>query len=583
MLSEVAEQILKDKYYIELKNDVEDFDQLCLRVAYIIAGAEKTNEERNHWTSKYYQLMNELWFLPAGRILANAGSRTKTLYNCYTHSIEDSRESIYKTLANTAEIFAHGGGVGINFSKLRERGAPVSNGSAASGPISFMYVFDKSADVIRQASRRGAMLGLLEVDHPDIKEFIKTKDEEGVLTHFNLSVGLTDEFMQAVEDDEDFYLKSRYSEAEVPVDARTLFDSIARHAWKSGDPGFIYIDRLEEDNATPHTGRLETTNPCGETPLRDEACCLASINLTKMLTKIDGDWIFDKEKFVYTVSLVTRFLDSVHDVSQAPISEIDEKIMGARRIGLGIFGWADMLAMMGIPYESETALNIARVVSAIMKQAAYDTSVWLAKEKGAYPVFDPEKSRNIWYPSEPVLPTRNAMLLSLAPTGSISLLANTNNGIEPFFALAYRKNVTAGSGETKYQITNINQYLLAYLDRLVDADTKEKVLSHLALTGEIQSLDYLPAKLRELFKTAHDISPEFRVKIQAAWQKNVDGAISSTVNLPNSATVEDIKDIIMLGWKLELKGLTIFRDKCRTTQILEVGTKSNCNCETCGI
>lgn len=579
MLTPAAEKILKDKYYRE----GETFDQLCLRVAYTIAGAEKTDKDRNYWAAKYYQLMQEQWFLPAGRILANTGTNTKNLYNCYTLSIEDNRESIYKTLSDTAEIFAHGGGVGFNFSKLRERGAPVSNGSAASGPISFMYVFDKSADVISQASRRGAMLALLEVDHLDIEEFIEAKDEEDILSHFNLSVGLTDDFMQAVEEDEDFDLISRYSEVEVPVDARGLFDSIAQHAWKSGDPGFIYIDRLEEDNATPHTGKLEVTNPCGETPLRDEACCLASINLTKMLTKVDGEYIVDKEKLIYTVSVVTRFLDSVHDCSQAPIPEIDEKIMGARRIGLGIFGWADMLVMMGIPYESTTALHLAAVTAAIMKRVAYDTSVLLAEEKGAYPAFDPEKSRNIWYPGNPVLPTRNAMLLSLAPTGSISLLANTNSGIEPFFALAYVKNVTAGSGKMQYQLTNINQYLLAYLDRLVDADTKQKVLDHLEVAGEIQSLDYLPDRLRDVFKTAHDISPEFRVKMQAAWQTHVDGAISSTINLPNSATVDDVKEIMMLGWKLKLKGLTVFRDGCRSRQILEVGTKTNCNCETCGM
>jgi len=315
--------------------------------------------------------------------------------------------------------------------------------------------------------------------------------------------------------------------------------------------------------------------------LRDEACCLASINLTKMLTKLDGEYIIDQEKLVYTVSVATRFLDSVHDCSSAPIPEVDEKIMGARRIGLGIFGWADALVMMGVPYESDAALYLAERVSAIMKQAAYDTSVVLAEENGEYPAFDPEKSRNIWYGDDPVLPTRNAMLLSLAPTGSISLLANTNSGIEPFFALAYKKNVTSGSGEVQYQLTNTNQYLLAYLDRLVDADTKQKVLEHLEVAGEIQSLDYLPDRLRDLFKTAHDISPEFRVKMQAAWQTHVDGAISSTINLPNSATVGDVRSIMMLGWKLKLKGLTVFRDRCLSKQILEVGTKTNCNCETC--
>jgi len=547
ILEPAAEEILRRKYYL---NSEETFDKLCIRVAYAVAQTEEDKDAVNYWFARYYEIMNNLWFLPAGRILANAGKpNAPSCYNCFVLNIEDSRRSIYKTLATAAEVFALGGGVGINFSSLRERGTPVSQGGTASGPVAFMRLFDTSADIISQTSRRGGILGLLSCDHPDVRQFIRAKEQENVLSHFNLSVGITDEFMRALIAGRPYYLRSRYDSRKIEISPEELFNDIAEYAWKTGDPGFIFTDRLDEDNAAPHLGKIEATNLCGESPLLGgEACDLGSINLTKMLTKRpDGSFVFDEEKFAYTVSVAVRFLDSVHDISRAPIPEIDEAVKKTRKIGLGIFGWADALVILNIPYESKEALKLAMNISMTMKRVAYETSKLLAKEKGAYPAFNPETSRNIWYPNEPVIPTRNAMLLSLAPNGTISLLAGANYSIEPFFALRYTKNMMLGSNRVEYQIENINKYLP---------------------DGEIP---------KDIFKTAHEISPSFRVEMQAVWQAAVDGAISSTINLPNSATVEDVRNIIYLSWRLGLKGTTIFRDGCRSKQIMTTGN----HCEIC--
>jgi len=524
MLSPTAEKILQRKYYLP----GEDFSSLCLRVAWAVAGAEETEELRKYWAGKYYQLMKELWFLPGGRVLANAGRPGGNLFNCGVLEVSDSRDSIYDTLKNSSEIFAHGGGIGINFSSLREVGAPVSNGSRASGPVSFMGLYDYSAGIISQTSRRGGFLAVLDVDHPDIINFIKAKDEEGVLTRFNLSVGITEDFMNATAQNNSWELRSIYHDGKVTstTTAVELLDKIALHAWQSGDPGVLYLDRINRDNATPHLGKIRSTNLCGEIPLLPyEMCDLGSINLVKMLTE-DG---VDEEKLAYTTTVAIRFLDSVHDISGAILPEISAATKLTRKLGLGVMGWADVLAILGIPYDTEDALILAGKIGANMKAVAYETSKQLAEEKGAYPAYDQEKSKNIWYDNTPIEPTRNAQLLGIAPTGTISLVAGVNSGIEPFFALRYIKNVTEGDQDIKYQIKESNKYNV---------------------------------------KTAHDIAPEDHVRMQAVWQTYIDGATSKSINLPNSATVEDIKSAIILGWKLGLKGMTVYRDGSKSFQIL---------------
>jgi len=542
MLNKTAETILARKYYIKDRKEkpIEDFNKLCLRVAVAVASAEKTKKSRDEWAGVYYRLMNELWFLPGGRVLANAGRpKAGNLFNCFVLPIEDSRTSIYKALAKGAQIFAHGGGVGYNFSKLREKGSPVSNGSKASGPVSFLKLFDTSAGVISQASRRGAQMAILNIDHPDIRKFIQLKTNQK-LPHFNLSVGLTDGFMEAITDgDKKYLLLSRYDGAMMQVSPQELLSLLAENAWKTGDPGVIFTDRIDRDNATPYLGRIEALNPCGESPLLpNESCCLGSINLAKMITETDdGKLVIDAQKIIYTTTVAIRFLDSIHDVNVAILPELNEAALRTRKVGLGVCGWADVLAILGIPYDSEKALELADKVAAYIKSAAYETSIILVAEKsGYYPAYDKKKSKNVWYPGKPVEPTRNAMLLCLAPTGSISMLMGVNSGIEPFYALRYKKRVTEGTGKAKYVLTEVNKYI-----------------------------DKCP---KEVLRTAHQISPEWHIKMQAVWQHYVDGAVSKTINLPNSATVEDIKQAIILGWKLGLKGMTVFRDKCREEQIL---------------
>lgn len=529
MLSETAEYVLRRKYYREN----ETFDSLCIRVATAIGSKEK---EAGYWIKKFYQVMRELWFLPGGRILSNADpAGNGNLFNCYVLGVEDSRQSIYEALANSAEIFAHGGGIGINFSNLREYGTPVANGSRASGPVSFMELFNVSADVISQTSRRGAMMGVLNADHPDIYEFVSAKKEEGKLNHFNLSVGLTDEFMTAAIDSEPFRHRSRYyPNTEKVSSADGLLTHIARLTWETGDPGFLFLDTIKAQNSVPHLGKLQMVNPCGEAPLLPyEPCCLGSINLTKMLTTIDGKRVFDSEKLVYTVSIAIRFLDDVHTANIAVLPETKWAASATRKLGLGVMGWADTLAELDIAYDSEEALHLARMIGAYMQRAAYESSVQLAKEKGPYPAFDELESQNIWCENSLVTPTRNAMLLSFAPTGSISLITGVNSGIEPFFAHEYTRYITAGSGK---------------------------------LIRKVPQKIYYPG-----VKTSHEISPEWHIRHQAVWQTFVDGAISKTINIPEGSTPEDVKEAILLGYKLGLKGMTIFRDKCRDIQILNSG------------
>jgi len=567
-LSETAKKILERKYLL----DGETFNDLCARVSSYIARAE---EDRAYWTGKFYQLINEGWFMPGGRILANAGTKNGNLFNCYALEVEDSRDSIYSTLGLAAEIFAHGGGVGYNFSKLRERGTPVSNGSAASGPVSFLELYNVSASVISQASRRGAQLAVLNVDHPDIELFLKAKQVENKLPHFNISVGLTDAFMGAVQKGEKFWLKSRYDNSPVKeVSARKLFSLVAKNAWQRGDPGVLFVDALERDNAVPHLGILNTCNPCGEVPLLpNEACCLGAINLMMMLTFHSGNWKFDMAKLSYAVSIAIRFLDDVHEVNRPITEKIKEASLNTRKLGLGVMGWADMLARMGIPYDSQRARNLAESISKQMRRIAYQTSKLLAEERGPYRAFDPDRSRNIWYPGTPVVPTRNATLMCLAPTGSISLIAGVNSGIEPFFALAYTKLVTEGEGNTKYKVMNVNPYLSDYLETQ-PKKVRDKVLEIVKEKGSIQEIDFLDNNVKDIFKTAHDISPISHVRMQQAWQLYTDGSISKTVNLPETASVKDVEDIILGGWKAGLKGLTIFRDNCLSFQVLNVGANS---------
>jgi ribonucleoside-diphosphate reductase alpha chain len=633
MLKDFGEQVFKLKYAL----GDESWEQACSRVAWHIANIENTEEKKVEWMSKFYQIISEGVFIPGGRILANAGTEIKNLMNCFVLPIEDSRESIYKTLGNAAEVFAWGGGVGYNFSHLREEGAQIeSTGGTSSGPLSFMELFDQTGEVIKQASRRGAQMGMMHISHPDIVKFIKHKatlnkrnnrimqelknkagytsghknltelgykDEsynisdtvdkvegtllENQLSHFNISVIIPDSFMEAVKNGDDWELVSpQTGEVVEVVSATHLLHLIARNAWESGDPGVFFIDKAEEDNMTPYIGEIEATNPCGEVPLIPyESCCLGSLNLSKFydVRRDDVNWEF----LEYAVRTAVRFLDNVQEVSVAPVESINTISKGLRKLGLGVMGWADLLVMLNIPYDSEKAYELARRLSWFISYMAWSESMVLAEERGTFPFFNfkevnqhvvtkvlkgdesiLERFENL---DEEVFEVRNNSVTSIAPTGSIALLADVNSSIEPFYSLAYKRNITEGVGnEATATLVIFNELFKERLDELNLSEdeisqTEKSVLS----SGSVQDLDFLPQNFKDLFKTAHEISWESHIKTQQAWQEYTTNAVSKTINMPNEAIVAEVYEAIIEMWKSNLKGGTIYRDGSKSFQILE--------------
>lgn len=544
-LSETAQKIFDMKYASKLVNGgKESWEQACGRVASHVAKGEETENNQLQYTAEFTRILLERSFLPGGRILANAGTNIKNLFNCFVLPVEDSREGIYQALAKSAEVFAWGGGIGYNFSKLRGRGELVGGtGGVASGPVSFMELFDLTGEVISQASRRGAQMGILNVDHPDIMEFIQSKqymndrslrlllewlnslNEDAVtpavvsalgrvlannqLTHFNISVGMTDEFMNNPNEG--------------------ILQQIASSAWESGDPGLFFIDRVNRDNMVPYLGDLDATNPCGEVPLLPyEPCCLGSINLSQF---VDGDFI-DFHYLEEVVTIAVRFLDNVHSINQIPVQEINETARMTRRLGLGVMGWADMLNEMNIPYNSEDAFLLAAIMAKTIQRTAWKASQALAEERGPFPAFSADEINwtlidNVGLERKPV---RNVAVTSIAPTGSISLIADCNSGIEPYFAHEYNRNITHGIG-------NIAK------DAVTQKANKEAITAH-----EIHWLDH--------------------IRMQSAWQQHVDNAVSKTINMPNDATEEDIMLAYRRAWIEGCKGITVYRDGSKQFQIL---------------
>jgi len=526
-LSDNALRVLRERYLIkdDEGNVIETPEEMFMRVAKAVAQAE--GEESEELVKEFYNLMASLDFLPNSPTLMNAGRTGGQLAACFVLPIEDSMEGIFEALKNMALIHKSGGGTGYNFSKLRPAGDKVSStNGVASGPVSFMGMFDQATEVVMQGGmRRGANMGILNADHPDVFNFIRAKTEEGKLKNFNISIGASDKFMKAVENDEDWDLiNPRNGEVTKTVKARELFNLICEMAWKTGDPGMIFLDRLEETNPTPHLGKIDATNPCGEQPLLPfEACNLGSINLSHMVKDGEIDW----EKLKRTTRLAVRFLDDVIDVNEYPIPIIKETVMKTRKIGLGVMGWADMLFMLRIPYDSEEAIELAKKVMSTITETGREASRELAKTRGAYP-------------ADRGTGQRNATITTIAPTGSISMIADCSSGIEPVFALEFTKEVLEGK-----RFTYKNKYYQQALEEGLDE-----------------------AIIKRVFKTAHDISPEWHVRMQAAFQEAVDNAVSKTINLPNSASVEDVKKAYLLAFKTKCKGITVFRDGCRSEQVL---------------
>ncbi|MEN6372375.1 MAG: vitamin B12-dependent ribonucleotide reductase [Armatimonadota bacterium] len=559
-----AVSVLKRRYLVkdEHGNVVETPSQLFKRVARAVAEPDinyNPKADISATEEEFYELMSELEFLPNSPTLMNAGTGIGQLAACFVIPVEDSMDGIFTALKNMALIHQSGGGTGFSFSKLRPRGDLVkSTMGIASGPISFMKIFDEATNTIKQGGRRrGANMGILRVDHPDILEFITLKSQPGVLDNFNISVGVTDAFMQAVERDEEYDLINPRTNTPVKrLRARNVFDMIISNVWQTGDPGIIFLDRINESNPTPQIGQIEATNPCGEVPLLPyESCNLGSINLGKMIA---GGRV-DYDKLRMTVRSAVHFLDNVIDAGKYPLPEITETTHANRKIGLGVMGLADALIHLGIPYDSEEALAFGEKVMAFIHDEAVKMSQDLAEKRGAFPNY----GGSIW--DEPgARPRRNATITSVAPTGTISIIASASSGIEPLFAVAYVRDVMEG---TRLLEVNSGFERIAKELGLYSRDLMMEIARH----GSIQSLEQVPKDARRLFVTSMDIDPEWHVRMQAAFQRYADNAVSKTVNLPREATPEDVRRIYLLAYRLGCKGITVYRYGSKPEQVLYIG------------
>ncbi len=570
-LSENARRVLEKRY---LKKDakgrvIETPEQLFRRVARHIAQAEKKYGDEAHVKrieEIYYEMMTQFRFLPNSPTLMNAGRRLGQLAACFVLPVEDSMEGIFDALKNAALIHKSGGGTGFSFSRLRPKNSRVgTTGGVASGPVSFMKIFNTATEQVRQGgTRRGANMAILRVDHPDIMEFIHCKKNNRELNNFNISVAVTDAFMEAVKKDTNYDLIDPRDGKKVgELNARDVYTALVRQAWENGDPGIVFIDRVNNDNPTPELGQIESTNPCGEQPLLPmEACNLGSINLSKFVMENGGGPVIDWEGLKETVWYAVRFLDDTIDVSKYPLSEIDEMVKGNRKIGLGVMGFADMLYQLRIPYNSDTALEMAEQVMAFIQRESHEASKKLAEERGPFKNFE----KSIFKDQEGCV-YRNATVTTIAPTGTLSIIAGCSSGIEPLFALSFVRNVMDNDKllEVNPHFEKVAKERGFYSKELMDI---------IARKGTIQSIEEIPEDVRKVFVTAHDISPEWHVRMQAAFQKHTDNAVSKTVNLPRDATVEDVLKVYDLAYELGCKGVTIYRDGSKKNQVLSFADRS---------
>ncbi|MCL5265324.1 MAG: adenosylcobalamin-dependent ribonucleoside-diphosphate reductase [Chloroflexi bacterium] len=573
-LSANAKYILEKRYLQknEKREVIESPEQLFRRVARNIASVDAMYNPRANIARReeeFYQVMANLEFLPNTPTLMNAGMPIQQLSACFVLPVEDSLESIFDALKNAALIQQTGGGTGFSFSHIRPRGDIVmSTKGIASGPLSFLSIFNAMTETIRQGgTRRGANMGILHCSHPDVLEFIAAKRKPEKLTAFNLSVAVTDEFMRAVEQGGKHALVNpRTGKVAQILSAQKTFDMIVENAWRSGEPGAIFIDEINRHNPTPRLGMIEATNPCGEQPLLPyESCNLGSINLGKMVTSSNGSNAIDYRKLGKTVEIAVRFLDNVVDANRYPLPQIEEMTKGNRKIGLGVMGFADMLVLLGVPYNSERALDVADEVMAFISKEGKRVSAELAKERGQFPNYP-----GSIYDRPGGMKLRNSTVTTVAPTGTISIIADASSGIEPIFALAYVRRVFGG--EDLLVVHPI------FKQMAMEAGIySPELLQTLLQRGSARGIDNIPETIRELFVTAYDISPEWHVRIQAAFQKHVDNAVSKTINLPKSATREDVREAFSLAYKLDCKGITVFRTGARGRQVLDL----NVWCPSC--
>ncbi|MEN3202954.1 MAG: adenosylcobalamin-dependent ribonucleoside-diphosphate reductase [Atribacterota bacterium] len=564
-LSLNAIRVLKERYLLKDSEGrvIETPRKMMERVARAIAEVDKEfGEDWSKTYDEFLELLTSLTFLPNSPTLMNAGTSLGQLAACFVLPVEDSIDSIFTTLKEMAIIHKSGGGTGFSFAALRPKGDIVaSTGGRASGPVSFMRIFDVATDVVKQGGRRrGANMGILRFNHPDIREFIRAKEKTGFLENFNLSVAITDEEIEKVKQGKVIELVNpRDGRVWERVNARELFEMIVESAWRSGEPGLIFLDTINRANPTPFLGQIVATNPCGEVPLLPyESCNLGSINLAKFVDS--GKIQYDRLREV--VWKAVHFLDNVIEANRYPLEAIERMVKGNRKIGLGVMGFADMLVKLGISYYSEEALKIAAEVMHFVALEARLASMDLAARRGTFPNYP----KSVW--SERNLPLRNAALLSIAPTGSISIIASCSSSIEPLFALAFRRYVLEHT-----ELLEVHPLLEEMFERFrVPEDVRRRVLEQ----GTMEGIKEIPEDLHRLFLTALEIPPEFHVRVQATFQRYVDNAVSKTVNLPPSATPQDIFRVYLLAHELGCKGITVYRYESRPRQVLYLGTQGGC-------
>jgi ribonucleoside-diphosphate reductase alpha chain len=576
-LSENALVVLEKRYFRKDKKGklLEDWKGMLTRVAENISGGDKDKFKQ------YYALLDSGKFLPNSPTLMNAGSDLQQLSACFVLPIEDSMESIFETIKNAALIHKSGGGTGFSFSRLREANSRVrSTNGVSSGPISFLKVYNAATDAVKQGgTRRGANMAILNVTHPNILDFITSKEDTSQLTNFNLSVGLTEDFMQAVYQDREYELVSPATgKAVKSLKARDVFDLIVEMAYKNGEPGIVFLDRINRYNPTPELGDIESTNPCGEQPLLpNEACNLGSVNLSAFVKNGKIDW----NDLKTTVRNCVDFLDDVISASKFPLPQIDEMAKGNRKIGLGVMGWADLLYQMNIPYASEKAIGLGEQVMEFIDYHAKARSSELAQMKGSFPNFGKsiykngkllrEKGKLNWQPLIREIKTkgiRNATVTTIAPTGTISMILDTSSGIEPQFSLVFTKHVMDGEN-----LLYVNKFFEKALKQA--GLYKKELLEKVANEGSIHKIKEIPEHIKKVFQTAHDISPEWHIRMQAAFQKYTDNAVSKTINFPRNATLEDIRMAFEYAYQLGCKGVTVYRDGSRENQVLQTSSASD--------